>query len=142
NFQQLQVQLEGRGHIFKTHSDTEAIVHAYEEFGASCLNELRGMFALAIWDEKARELFIARDHASKKPIYYTTTSKSTFVFGSELKAVLAHPDVQREIDVQALDAYFTLGYVPDPLSIFHNIRKLPPGHYLTFADGQTTVRQY
>ena len=142
NFQEIKPKLEARGHVFKTHSDTEAIVHAYEEFGPECLQDLRGMFAFAIWDEKARTLFIARDRAGKKPLYYTTTRNGTFVFGSELKALLEHPDVQREINPEALDAYFTLGYVPDPLTIFRNILKLPPGHYLNFKDGQTTVRQY
>ena len=142
NFQELKLRLEARGHKFKTHSDTEAIVHTYEEFGAQGLQELRGMFAFAIWDEKARSLFVARDRAGKKPLYYTTTSGGTFVFGSELKAVLQHPDVEREVDAHALDAYFTLGYVPDPLSIFRNIYKLPPGHNLTFADGRTSVKAY
>jgi asparagine synthase (glutamine-hydrolysing) len=142
NFQELKPTLESRGHTFHTHSDTEAIVHAYEEFGPACLKDLRGMFAFAIWDDKARTLFVARDRAGKKPLYYTTTPKGTFVFGSELKAVLAYPDVEREINPDALDAYFTLGYVPDPLSIFRNVHKLPPGHYLTFTNRQVTVKQY
>ena len=142
NFQELQPKLESRGHKFQTHSDTEAIVHAYEEFGPECLKDLRGMFAFAIWDDKARTLFIARDRAGKKPLYYTVTPNGTLVFGSELKALLEHPDVEREIDPQALDAYFTLGYVPDPLSIFRNVHKLPPGHYLNFTNGQVTVKQY
>lgn len=142
NFQELTPKLEACGHKFHTHSDTEAIVHAYEEFGPECLKDLRGMFAFAIWDDKARTLFVARDRAGKKPLYYTTTPKGTFVFGSELKSLLEHPDVEREIDPQALDAYFTLGYVPDPLSIFRNVHKLPPGHYLNFTNGQVTVKQY
>ena len=142
NFQEIKPKLESRGHIFQTHSDTEAIVHAYEEFGPECLQDLRGMFAFAIWDEKARKLFIARDRAGKKPLYYTTTPNGTFVFGSELKTLLEHPEVLREINPEALDAYFTLGYVPDPLTIFRNIHKLPPGHYLELNDGQTTVRKY
>jgi asparagine synthase (glutamine-hydrolysing) len=142
NFRELKPRLESHGHIFHTNSDTEAIVHSYEEFGPECLKHLRGMFAFAIWDEKARTLFIARDRAGKKPLYYSITPNGTFVFGSELKALLEHPDVEREIDSQALDAYFTLGYVPDPLSIFRNVHKLPPGHYLTFTNGQVTVKQY
>ena len=142
NFQELKPNLESRGHTFHTNSDTEAIVHAYEEFGPECLKDLRGMFAFAIWDDKARTLFVARDRAGKKPLYYTTTPKGTFVFGSELKVLLEHPDVEREINAEALDAYFTLGYVPDPLSIFRNVHKLPPGHYLTFTNGQVTVKQY
>jgi asparagine synthase (glutamine-hydrolysing) len=142
NFQAIKPKLEARGHVFKTHSDTEAIVHAYEEYGPGCLKELRGMFAFAIWDEKDRNLFVARDRAGKKPLYYTITPSGTFVFGSELKSLLEHPDVERELDPKALDAYFTLGYVPDPLSIFRNIHKLPPGHYLTFTEGRVDVRQY
>ena len=142
NFLELKPQLEARGHRFTTHSDTEAIVHAYEEFGPECLQHLRGMFAFAIWDEKARRLFIARDRAGKKPLYYTTTPKGTLVFGSELKALLEHPDVVKELDPEALDAYLTLGYVPDPLSIFRDIHKLAPGHYLTFSDGVVSVKQY
>ncbi len=142
NFLEIKPQLEARGHRFKTHSDTEAIVHAFEEFGPDCLKHLRGMFAFAIWDDKARKLFIARDRAGKKPLYYTTTPKGTLVFGSELKALLEHPDVRRELDEEALDAYITLGYVPDPLSIFRHVYKLPPGHYLTFSEGAVDVRQY
>jgi len=142
NFQETKPKLEARGHTFKTHSDTEAIVHAYEEYGPACLKELRGMFAFAIWDDKAQSLFVARDRAGKKPLYYTTTSSGTFVFGSELKTLLEHPDVERELNPLALDAYFTLGYVPDPLSIFRNIHKLPPGHYLTFTKGRVDVQQY
>jgi asparagine synthase (glutamine-hydrolysing) len=142
NFLEIKPQLEARGHTFKTHSDTEAIVHAYEEFGPECLQHLRGMFAFAIWDDKARKLFIARDRAGKKPLYYTTTPKGTLVFGSELKTLLEHPDVRRELDEEALDAYIALGYVPDPLSIFRNVYKLPPGHYLTFSEGKVSVKQY
>jgi len=142
NFQEIKPKLESRGHTFHTHSDTEAIVHGYEEFGPDCLKDLRGMFAFAIWDENNRTLFLARDRAGKKPVYYTTTPTGTFVFGSELKSLLEHPEVQRDLNAEALDAYFTLGYVPDPLSIFSNIHKLPPGHYLTLTNGQVTVKQY
>ncbi len=142
NFQEIKPKLESRGHTFHTHSDTEAIVHAYEEFGPDCLKDLRGMFAFAIWDENNPKLFLARDRAGKKPVYYTTTPTGTFVFGSELKSLLEHPEVQRDLNPEALDAYFTLGYVPDPLSIFSNIHKLPPGHYLTLTNGQVTVKQY
>jgi asparagine synthase (glutamine-hydrolysing) len=142
NFLELKPKLEALGHRFKTNSDTEAIVHAYEEFGPACVEDLRGMFAFAIWDDKNRTLFIARDRPGKKPLYYTVTRGGTFVFGSELKAVLEHPDVGREINLEAVDAYFTLGYVPDPLTIFLNIHKLSPGHYLTFSEGRLTVRRY
>jgi asparagine synthase (glutamine-hydrolysing) len=142
NFLELQPQLESLGHQFRTRSDTEAIVHAYEQFGTACVNHLRGMFAFAIWDSRNRRLFIARDRAGKKPLYYTVTSKGTLVFGSELKSLLLHPDVERELNLQALDAYLSLGYVPDPLSIFQGIRKLAPGHFLTFENGRVGISQY
>jgi asparagine synthase (glutamine-hydrolysing) len=142
NFLELQPLLKSRGHHFKTRSDTEAIVHAFEEFGPECVKLLRGMFVFAIWNESKESLFIARDRAGKKPLYYTLTSKGTFVFGSELKSLLEHPEIEREIDPEAVDAYFTLGYVPDPLCIFKGIHKLPPGHHLTFSKGQIKVEEY
>jgi asparagine synthase (glutamine-hydrolysing) len=142
NYRELQRELEARGHRFKTNSDTETIVHAYEEYGAACVEHLRGMFAFAIWNERARELFIARDRAGEKPLYYTTTPSGTLVFGSELKSLREHPDISTEIDLEALDAYLTFGYVPDPLTIFRGVHKLPPGHYLTFRDGNVRVEQY
>src|SRR6478752_7528059 len=92
NFHEVKKELEARGHVFKTHSDTEAIVHGFEEFGSACVDRLRGMFAFAIWDEKTKKLFVARDRVGKKPLYYTTTPGGTFVFGSELKTLLEHPD--------------------------------------------------
>src|SRR6266576_3822546 len=142
NFRELQPQLEGRGHVFRTRSDTEAIVHAYEEYGNACVDHLRGMFAFAIWDDKQRKLFIARDRAGEKPLYYTITPTGTLVFGSELKSLLEHPAVSRETSAASLDAYFSLGYVPDPLSIFKDIKKLPPGHFLTFSNGRVEIKQY
>jgi asparagine synthase (glutamine-hydrolysing) len=142
NYRELQRALEARGHRFHTHSDTEAIVHAYEEHGAGCVEHLRGMFGFAIWDERDRTLFLARDRVGKKPLYYTVTPRGTLVFGSELKSLLEHTEVSRELDVEALDAYLTFGYVPDPLSIFRGIHKLPPGHHLTYRDGSVQVQQY
>jgi asparagine synthase (glutamine-hydrolysing) len=142
NYRELQRELEARGHRFKTNSDTEAIVHAYEEFGRGCVEHLRGMFAFAIWNGRTRELFIARDRAGKKPLYYTTTASGTLVFGSELKCLREHPEVGAEIDVEALDAYLTFGYVPDPLTIFSGVHKLPPGHHLILKDGSVRVEQY
>jgi asparagine synthase (glutamine-hydrolysing) len=142
NYRELQQDLEQRGHRFQTHSDTEAIVHAYEEFGTRCVEYLRGMFAFAIWDSKRRELFLARDRVGKKPLYYTLTMRGTLVFGSELKTLLQHPEVSAEIDPTALDAYLTLGYVPDPLCILRGIHKLPPAHVLTFANNEVSVTQY
>jgi len=142
NFHELKDRLEAAGHQFKTHCDTETVLHGYEEFGPDCLKDLRGMFAFAIWDAKKQVLFIARDRAGKKPLYYSVTRGGSLIFGSELKVLLQHPDVEREIDPKALDAYFTLGYIPDPYSIFKNVKKLPPGHYLTFSEGRLDVKQY
>ena len=142
NFRELQRELEALGHRFRTHSDTEAIIHAYEEYGVKCVDQLRGMFAFAIWDERTRQLFIARDRVGKKPLYYSLTNNGTLVFGSELKSLLEHPGVKRETNTDAVDAYLSFGYVPDPLCIFSGIEKLPPGHYLRFADGRVTVEQY
>src|SRR5436190_21665322 len=142
NFQELQPKLEGSGHKFRTRSDTEAIVHAYEQYGTACVDHLRGMFAFAIWDDKRKSLFIARDRAGEKPLYYTLTSTGTLVFGSELKSLLEDPGVRRETSSESLDAYFSLGYVPDPLSIFKDIKKLPPGHFLTFSNGRVEIKQY
>jgi asparagine synthase (glutamine-hydrolysing) len=142
NFRELKGDLGRSGHRFKTNSDTEAIVHAYEQYGQSCVDRLRGMFAFALWDDRNRQLFVARDRAGEKPFYYTITSDGTFVFGSELKSLLEYPGVNREIDPAALDAYFSLGYVPDPLSIFRNIHKLPPGNHLTFSSRGVAIEQY
>jgi asparagine synthase (glutamine-hydrolysing) len=142
NFHELQRELETRGHVFKTRSDTEAVVHAFEEWGAACVEHLRGMFAFAVWDGRARELFVARDRVGKKPLYYTVTEGGDFVFGSELKSLLEHPGVRPEASDEAVDAYLTFGYVPDPLSIFRGVWKLPPGHRLTFARGRVSVESY
>jgi asparagine synthase (glutamine-hydrolysing) len=142
NYLEIKKELEARGHRFQTNSDTETIVHAYEEYGAGCVESLRGMFAFAVWDERERKLFIARDRAGKKPLYYTLTPQGTLIFGSELKSLLEHPEARREINMDALDAYLSLGYVPDPLSIFRDIHKLPPGHHLTFQAGRLSVEQY
>ena len=142
NFRELKQDLEARGHTFKTNSDTEAIVHAFEEYGAACVERLRGMFCFALWDAGARSLFIARDRVGKKPLYYARTPRGALVFGSELKCLLAHPEVGREPNPEALDAYLTWGYVPDPLSVFKGVEKLPPGHFLFFKNGELKVEGY
>ena len=142
NYQELKRELESHGHVFKTNSDTETIVHAYEEYGRECVQRLRGMFAFAIWDARERELFVARDRAGKKPFYYTVTPRGTLIFGSELKALREHPEFAGELNLEALDAYLSFGYVPDPLTIFLGVHKLPPGHTLKFKDGRATVEQY
>src|SRR5215212_3826173 len=142
NYKELQRDLEARGHKFRTRSDTEAIVHAYEEFGDACVERLRGMFAFALWDARTERLFVARDRAGEKPLYYTTTPGGTFVFGSELKCLLEHPEVERETDPAALDAYLTLGYVPEPLSVFRGVRKLEAGHRLVLEKGRVSTESY
>ncbi|MEP7198298.1 MAG: asparagine synthase (glutamine-hydrolyzing) [Chloroflexota bacterium] len=142
NYRELQKELEARGHRFQTNSDTETIVHAYEEYGPACVEHLRGMFAFAIWDARERKLFLARDRTGKKPLYYALTPRGTLVFGSELKSLLAHPEIGREVNAEAVDAYLTFGYVPDPLCILRGVRKLPPGHHLTYAGGRLALMQY
>ncbi len=142
NYRDLQPALKARGHLFKTNSDTETIVHAYEEYGAECLAHLRGMFAFAIWDERRERLFIARDRAGKKPLYYTLTTSGTLIFGSELKSLREHPEFRGEINAEALDAYLSFGYIPDPLTIFEGVHKLPPGHHLTFERGRLRIEPY
>ena len=142
NYRELQRELEADGHRFKTNSDTETIVHAYEQYGKRCVDHLRGMFAFAIWNRNERELFIARDRTGKKPLYYTVTPGGTLIFGSELKALREHPEFLGDISIEALDAYLTFGYVPDPLTIFRNVQKLPPGHTLTFKDNRVNIEQY
>lgn len=142
NYRELRQQLTALGHRFRTASDTETIIHAYEEYGAECVQHLRGMFAFAIWDARDQSLFLARDRVGKKPLYYTITPTGELIFGSELKALRRHPAVPRDINLAALDAYLSFGYVPDPQSIFRGVHKLPPGHHLTFADGRTQLTEY
>lgn len=129
NFAALRRRLEGLGHRFATQSDTEVIVHAWEQYGAACVTYLRGMFAFALWDENTRTLFLARDRVGKKPLFYALVD-GQLVFASELQALLRHPVLGREIDVTALDDYMTYGYIPAPRTIFRNVWKLPPAHYL------------
>jgi len=143
NFQEVRDRLIAAGHRFHTKSDTETIVHAYEEYGVECVKHLRGMFAFAIWDQKTRKLFIGRDRVGKKPLYYYH-APGLLVFGSELKALIEHPAVPRELNLSAVDSYLALKYVPAPLSIFKDVNKLPPGHWLLYdqtAD-QVTVSPY
>lgn len=129
NFQALRDELESLGHQFHSRTDTEVIVHAYEQWGTDCVKRLRGMFAFAIWDQRRRRLFAARDRVGKKPFFYTTQG-NRFLFASELQGLLAFPGVPREVDLQGLDAYLALGYIPPPRSGFKNIQKLPAGHWI------------
>jgi asparagine synthase (glutamine-hydrolysing) len=142
NYQQLREDLEQRGHKFYTNSDTEAIVHLYERYGADCLKHLRGMFAFAIWDERARELFIARDRVGKKPLLYSHQPNGDLIFGSEFRALLAHPAISREVDNEAIDAYLSFLCVPAPMTAFKQIRKLEPGHWLKWKDGRLEMQRY
>lgn len=141
NYQELRVQLIKRGHVFKSRSDSEVIVHAYEEYGDACVDYLNGMFAFAIWDSSQYRLMLARDRLGIKPLYYWH-NQDEIVFGSELKALLMHPDVPREIDLQALDQFLTLEYVPGPKSILQGVHKLPPGHRLLFQEGRIAIERY
>ena len=142
NFQELRDNLVKRGYKFKTHSDTETILHAYEEFGENCVDHLRGMFAFAIWNKRDESLFIARDRVGKKPLFYSLTKNGNFVFGSELKVLLEHGEISREIDKEALDSYLTFGYVPEEFCIFRDVKKLLPGHSMTFKNGKIENRKY
>lgn len=142
NFQELRKDLEKRGHPFRSNTDTECILHLYEEKGAECLHDLRGMFAFAIWDERKQELFLARDRLGKKPLKYYHDG-AQFVFASELKALFEVPGVPKEIDHEAIDEYLTYQYVPHPKTGFKNIWKLEPGHYLVVkADGSIIKKRY
>ena len=142
NFPSLRPGLEAKGHAFATCTDTEVILHLYEDRGEACLQALNGMFAFAIWDRRRQELFLARDRMGKKPLYYAVTPRS-FVFASELKSLLAHPDIRPEIDFDALNQYLTYEYVPAPRTIFKGVHKLPAGHCLTLlSDGHISVRRY
>lgn len=141
NFLALKRDLIARGHRFRTRSDTEVLVHAWEEYGEHCVDHLNGMFALVLWDRRREQLFLARDRMGEKPLYYTL-ARGWFVFGSELRAVLAHPAVSRELDLQGVSRYLAFDYVPDPHSIVRDIQKLPPAHTLTASDGKTFVQNY
>ena len=142
NYRELKTDLEGRGYRFRTNSDTETIIHAYDEYGADCVKLLRGMFAFAIWDSREQSLFMARDRVGKKPRFYSVTSNGEFVFGSEIKVLFEHKGVPREIDHGALDSYLTFCYVPEELCIFKGVRKLEPGHFLTLKNGEVRTEQY
>ncbi len=141
NFLQIRDELLSKGHQFSTRSDTETILHAYEEWGEKCVERLRGMFAFAIWDLKDKKLFLARDRLGIKPLFYAE-HKGKFYFASEMKAILADNEFPRELDEIALSCYFTLSYIPAPLTIFTNIRKLLPGHTLTWENGNVTIQKY
>jgi asparagine synthase (glutamine-hydrolysing) len=131
NYRELRERLEKLGHAFRTDCDTEVIIHAYEQYGSDCPKYLRGMFAFAIWDERAQELFLARDRVGKKPLLYAHT-RSGLVFGSEFQALLQHPEVSRDIECEAIHHYLSFLCVPAPLTAYKEIKKLEPGHFLRY----------
>ncbi|MEA5089835.1 asparagine synthase (glutamine-hydrolyzing) [Solidesulfovibrio sp.] len=142
NFAALREELAAKGHVFATSGDTETIIHLYEEMGPRCVTRLRGMFALAIWDAAKRELFLARDPFGKKPLYYTAIPGGGIAFGSEPKALFAHPDVHPRLDPTAVAHYLTLQHVPEPATGFAGIRSLPPGHAMLWRKGQGRPERY
>ncbi|MER3431052.1 MAG: asparagine synthase (glutamine-hydrolyzing) [Blastocatellia bacterium] len=142
NYRELREEMQRRGHRFLTNCDTEVIVHLYDEFREGCLEYLRGMFAFAIWDEVNKELFVARDRVGKKPLLYSYRPNGDFIFGSEFRALLEHPAISREVDCDAISAYFSYLCIPAPLTAFREIRKLEPGHWLRWKDGQIETRRY
>ncbi len=131
NFQELFQELQALGHTFRTRCDTEAIVHAWEQWGEACVTRFRGMFAFALWDRNQEILFLARDRLGIKPLYYALLPNGQFIFGSELKALLTHPGLPREIEPCAIENYFAYGYVPEPGTILRHALKLPPAHTLS-----------
>ncbi len=144
NFPALTKELQAAGHVFRTHSDTEVIVHAWEQWGEQCVERFRGMFAFALWDRNRKTLFLARDRLGVKPLYYGTLADGTFAFGSELKCLTVCPNFNRKFDDFAIEEYFAFGYIPDPRTIYVNASKLPPAHTLIFrvGDERPRLRQY
>jgi asparagine synthase (glutamine-hydrolysing) len=141
NYKELREELRTKGHVFKTETDTEIIVHLYEEFGSGCVERLRGMFAFAIWDERQETLFLARDRVGIKPLYYWCTDRC-IVFGSEVKAILADPEVNAEVVPEMIDRFLTFYYVPGEETLFRNIKKLAPGSFMLVRDGKVVTKQY
>jgi len=142
NFMELREELEKKEHRFYTRTDTETIIHLYEELEEGCVDRLNGMFCFAIWDENKRKLLIARDRIGEKQVYYYCREGGLLLFGSEIKSLLQYEEISKEIDVNALDAYFTYLYVPSPQTIFKHIRKLPPGHILTMHRNTIKIKKY
>jgi asparagine synthase (glutamine-hydrolysing) len=141
NYKTLRQELLNQGHQFRTNSDTETIIHAYEEYGTDCVARLHGMFGFAIWDGPRKRLLLARDKIGKKPLYYTRVDNN-LVFGSEIKSLLCHPQVKREADVQAMVDFLSVRYVPAPATLFANVNKVMPGHWLLYEDGRIHEERY
>src|SRR5947207_5311169 len=141
NYRELRADLEARGHTFRSASATEILPHLYEEYGREMVRHLNGMFAFALWDDKRRRLFIARDRFGEKPLYWGVFDR-TLLFASEPKVLLAHPAVRPNLNLNALRQYLSYDYVPAPLSIYEGISKLPAAHTLTLEDGEVRVERY
>ena len=141
NFEELRDDLLARGHVFRTRTDTEVIVHLYEEFGPACVERLRGMFGFAIWDERSKSLMLARDRIGIKPLYYAIGADSV-VFGSEIKAILADSEIKVRVRPEIIDRFLTFYYVPGQDTLFENIFKLPPGTYMMVRQGKVEIHQY
>lgn len=140
NFPALRKELEAKGYAFKSHCDTEVIVHGWSAWGEACVDKFRGMFAFALWDKKQRTLFLARDRLGIKPLFYSLLPDGQFIFGSELKVLKCHPDLPTKMNPQAVEDYFALGYIPEPKTIYQGVYKLDPGHTLTVNQGQGELR--
>lgn len=141
NYRSIREELVAAGHKFKSNADSEVVLHGYEEYGENLLNKLRGMFAFVIWDTVKKELFGARDFFGIKPLYYAKMN-GTFMFGSEIKAFLVHPDFTKELNEAALENYLTFQYSPTAETFFKNVYKLPPAHYFKYADGKLNITRY
>ncbi len=139
NYRALTLELKGLGYAFRTKSDTEVVLRAYQAWGADCVHRLRGMFAFAVWDRARKSLFLARDHVGVKPMFYSLLPNGLFVFGSELKSIMTFPELSRKLNARAVEDYFAFGYVPEPNTIFHNAYKLSPGHRVTLKVGDSAV---
>jgi len=141
NFQELKSDLEKKGHVFKSHTDTEAIIHLYEELGVECIKQLRGMFAFAIWDQKRGRLVLSRDRMGQKPLNYVI-GNNQIVFASEIASMLEDSSIRRSVNIASLHNYLTYGYVPAPETMFEGIKKLPPAHTLVWERGKVTIERY
>ena len=141
NFVELKDELKSKGHKFKNKSDTEVIIHGYEEWGKNVVEHLRGMFAFAIWDQNTKNLFMARDHFGIKPLYYAKFN-DTLMFASEIKAFLDHPDFKKELNKEILSAYLCFNSTPTEETFFKGVYRLEPGHTLTYKDGKIEIERY
>ncbi|MEJ2033692.1 MAG: asparagine synthase (glutamine-hydrolyzing) [Deltaproteobacteria bacterium] len=142
NYQALRKELLKKGHVFRTRTDTEVIIHLYEEFGETCVEKLNGMFAFAIWDCSAQKLFLARDRIGQKPLFYAFIGGQKFLFASEVKSILAASGIERKMDFEALHHYLSLRFIPSPRTMFEDIKKLPAGHFLVYEKGTIRINRY